>query len=183
MAKALIKMMYKQVIDATKKNTFEKNVLDVSYSEFLLKSQTYNIERKFTTFNQMTDNDGRANSLHYKTGFAVDGLIHKLKNKIPGLKDSLGITDILFEKYQFRILESDTTNKQVHKVAIIYLTDTMTLFDIIGENLVLANGDCSTTHDEFASTFVLKMQPELSIFQWAEVVNGEWSMVSESKNL
>ena len=178
MAKALIKMMYKQVIDAATKNVFEKNVLDASYSEFLLKSQTYNMERKFTTFNQMIENDGRANSLHYKTGFVVDGMIRKLKNKIPGLKDSLGTTDILFDKYQFQVLESDITNKEEHKVALIYRTGTMTLIDIIADHLVLDNGDCSTTHEEFTSTFILKMRPELSIFSWKDKVNSGLSVLN-----
>ncbi|HLK31003.1 MAG TPA: hypothetical protein VKT28_20665 [Puia sp.] len=183
MAKALIKFAFKHVIDFDSQTEFETDVFNDSYSEFLMQSQIYNPEKKFNTIEKMIANNPKANSLHYKVGFAIGLYVKSLNNIILNLKDSLGITNIPFDKFQFHIISSDVTNKEMHKVAVIYRTDTMTLFDIIGENLVLANGDCTATHEEFASVFILKMQPELSIFQWADVVSGELSIVNESKNL
>jgi hypothetical protein len=177
MAKALIKLKFRQIIEYPGQNEFEKNVLHVSYAEFLLKSQAYNREGKYRTFNEMKENDGKANSLHYKIGFVADGFIARLKNKIPGLKDSLDMTDISFEKYQFQLLGSDITNKHAHRIAIIYFTNTMTLFDIIGDYFIIGNYSNSTTHgEEYADTFMLKMQPELSVFNWSEVKKAEWAM-------
>jgi hypothetical protein len=179
MAKAYIKLALKHFIDSNSQTEFERNVFNDSYSEFLMQSQIYNKEKNLNSLEQMIANNPKANSLHYKVGFAIGLYVKSLNNIIPNLKDSLGITNIPFDKFQFHIISSDVTNKEAHKVAVIYRTDTMTLVDIIGENLVLANGDCSATHEEFNATFILKMQPEISIFNWAEVVNREWSMVNK----
>ena len=85
MIKGLIKLAYQQKIDVANKGNFEKNVLSVSYEEFLMKSQAYNPEQKFRTFKEMVLNDERANSLHYKTGFAINNFIQDLNKKIPEL--------------------------------------------------------------------------------------------------
>ncbi|HVM90256.1 MAG TPA: hypothetical protein VMT76_18850 [Puia sp.] len=167
MPKALIKLSYKHIIDSNSETEFEKNVFNDSYAEFLMQSQIYNPEKNFHTFEQMVANNPKANSLHYKVGFAIGLYVKSLNNIIPNLKDSLGVMDIPFDKFQFHITASDISRKTGHKVAIIYRTGTMTLFDIIGENLVLANGDHVAEKDEFVSTFILKMQPELSVFNWA----------------
>lgn len=180
MAKALIKLAFKHIIDSNSQTEFERDIFNDTYSEFLMQSQIYNKEKNCNTLEQMIANNPKANSLHYKVGFAIGLYVKSLNNIIPNLKDSLSITNIPFEKFQFHIISSDTTNKEEHKVAIIYKTDTMTLFDIIGENLVLANADCSTTHEEFNAAFILKMQPELSIFNWAEVENRKWSTVNDN---
>jgi hypothetical protein len=173
MAKALIKLAFKQIIDFNAQTEFEKDIFNDTYCEFLMQSQIYNKEKKHNTFEAMVANNPKANSLHYKVGFAIGLYVQELNNKIPGLKDSLNIQDIPFDKFQFHIISSDVTNKEAHKVAIIYRTDVMTLFDIIGENFILANGDISTTHDEAANTFMVKMQPALSVFSWKALV-GEF---------
>ena len=167
MAKALIKFAYKQVIDANAQGVFEKNVFMDTYSEFLMQSQVYNKDKRFNTLDQMINENPKANSLHYKVGFAIGLYVKELNNLIPGLKDSLGITSIPFENYKLHILASDISNKQAHKVAVIYRTGTCTLFDAIGENLVVAIGDIiNKPETEQYETFVIKMQPELSIFSW-----------------
>ena len=50
MGRALIKLIYKQVIDASSTGDFERNVFNATYHEFKLKSQAYNMEGKFKTF-------------------------------------------------------------------------------------------------------------------------------------
>ena len=89
MSKATIKLAYRQVIDASSKSSFEKNVFNASYSEFLIKSQAYNLERKYKTFSEMKAADGLANSLHYKSGFVIVHFVNGLNNKISGLCDTL----------------------------------------------------------------------------------------------
>ena len=74
MSKATIKLAYRQVIDASSKSSFEKNVFNASYSEFLIKSQAYNLERKYKTFSEMKAALERTNSLHYNSGFVIDYL-------------------------------------------------------------------------------------------------------------
>ncbi|MEO6523611.1 MAG: hypothetical protein ABIN91_18150 [Mucilaginibacter sp.] len=85
MAKALIKLAYKQVINTLSVSDFEQKVFNISYQEFLMKSQAYNIDGKFKTFEEIKTNDGRANSLHYKLSIAVTHIVEELCNKIPGL--------------------------------------------------------------------------------------------------
>jgi hypothetical protein len=166
MPAALIKIAYRQIINAASQNAFEKNILNYSYNEFLLKSQVYNLEGKFKTFTELKANDGRANSLHYKSGFAVGGLIDRLNKKIPFLQDTLG-QPVVFDTYKFEVIESDITNRLLHKVSITYITGVLTLFAAIGECLVLAAGDQLTaTITEPVDSFSLKMQVNLSIVSY-----------------
>ena len=160
MEPATIKICYKQVIDASSTGDFEKQVLKASYEEFLLKSQAYNMEGKFKTFTQLKANDGRANSLHYKLGFAVGYFIDKLNKNIPELRDNLD-NAISFDIARFELIESDITDMAAHKIAINYITTNLILCSMIGEYLVLAKGNANP--DEAVDTFTLKMQPYLSI--------------------
>lgn len=163
MAKALIKLAYKQVIDAASAGEFERNVFRASFQEFLLKSQAYNQNARFKTFSELKANDGRANSLHYKLSFAVLNFIAALNNKIPALKDNAG-NNPAFEEPQFELIESDITDRAAHRVAIHYSTGLLTLLDTVEDYLILAPGDVSG--DEAAETFTLKMQAGLSVIYY-----------------
>ncbi|MFT3909434.1 MAG: hypothetical protein QM737_08425 [Ferruginibacter sp.] len=168
MSKALIKIAYRQVMDASAQNSFEKNVLQFSYEEFKMKSQVYNPEGKFKTFSELKANDGRANSLHYKSGFAVIGFIDSLNKQIPYLTDTLGQT-VLFNSYKFEVIESDITNKLLHKVAITYYSDSLVLFEIIGDCILLAPADkVIESENESVETFMVKMQHGLSVSHYKE---------------
>lgn len=167
MYKAKIKLVYKQVIDAHSESAFEKAIIQASYQEFLLKSQAYNRDGKFKTFSRMKANDGRANSLHYKLSFSVLHFIEQLDNKIPLLKDNLG-NKLAFETAAFELIESHTEDMQLHKVAINYQTETLMLIDFMGEYLLLTKDIPGGS--EPANTFVIKMQPDLSIATYQEIV-------------
>jgi hypothetical protein len=181
MAKALIKLTYRQVIDASSTGSFEKKIFHDSYAEFLMKIQAYNPGKKFTTFSEIVANDGMANSLHYKTSFAVLHHIETLQNKIPGLQDEAGRINIPFVIPEFKVLESSITDKSLHKIAITYITDTITLIDSFGEYLLLALGD--QTHpagNQRLETFTLKLQPGLSIINYKEIVSENLFISSET---
>ena len=166
MQKGLVKLAYRQVINADSKGSFERNVLNTSYEEFFMKSQAYNQEQKFKTFKEIVANDAKANSLHYKSGFAIGTLIQQLNNKIPELRDALD-KSLSFEGYMFEIIDSDITNAAAHKVAIIYTTGTFTCFGTIGDYLLLAEGDkLNQPESEPIETVTLKMQNGLSIFSY-----------------
>ena len=162
MTKAIIKIVYKQTIAASSAiNDFEKACFHSSYEEFLMKSQAYNMDRKLDTFSELKANDGRANSLHYKTGFAVSGYISLLNNKIPQLQNSLGDA-VLFDTYKFELIESSITDKSKHQFAIHYISDSLTLVDSFGDSLLLAYGD-KRNEPIIEETFILKLQQNLSI--------------------
>lgn len=177
MAKALIKIVYRQVITSKNESAFEKQLLKVSYEEFLLKSQAYSRDGSIKTFTAMKAADGRANSLHYKTGFAVDGLINLLNKQIPGLQDSVG-QSVLFDNYRFEVLESDITNANSHTVAIWYYTETLTLLDQFGNYLIVAYGnktlELSTAYPQnIENSFLLLLQTGMSISEYAAICNSD----------
>ena len=168
MRKGLIKLAYRQIIDAGNKGNFERSVLEVSYEEFFMKSQAYNQENKFKTFKEMVANDGRANSLHYKSGFAIGNLIQRLNQKIPELEDTLG-KSVNFEVHQFEIIDSDITNPAAHKVAITYTTGIFTYFGNMGKYMLLAEGDkLNQPPTEPVETFILKAREGLCIISYQQ---------------
>ena len=169
MQKAIIQLTYRQVIDASADTTFEKNVLHFSYEEYKMKSQAYNRDGSIATFTALKAKDGRANSLHYKAGFAIGGLIGGLNNKIPFLRDALG-QPVEFDNHTFEVIESDITNILLHKVAIHFITGWLTLFEIIGDSLLLSKkNDLENGFQKPVETFMLKLQPGLSIINYQEI--------------
>jgi hypothetical protein len=166
MYKAKIKLVYKQVIDALSESAFEKAIIHASYQESLLKSQAYNKEGKFKTFTWMKANDGRANSLHYKLNFSVLHFIEQLDHKIPVVKDNLD-NKLAFKTAVFELIESHTEDSSLHKVAINYQTETLTLIDFMGDHLLLTKDTFESS--EPSETFVIKMQPGLSIMSYQEI--------------
>ncbi len=166
MSKAKIKMVYRQVIDESCQSAFEKAIFQASYDEFLLKSQAYNGEGKFKTFSKIKANDGRANSLHYKLSFSVGHFIAQLNNKTPVIKDNRG-NKMAFEAANFELIESHIEDISLHKVAINYETGLLSLIEIMGEYLLLSADDLPENGP--IDTFVLRMQPDLSIVSYEEV--------------
>jgi hypothetical protein len=172
MQKGLIRLAYQQIIDASSKSGFERSVASTSYNEFIMKAQAYNPEQKWKTFKELVAHDPKANSLHYKSGFAIGNIIQQLNNKIPVLQDALG-RGINFSEHLFEILDSDITTPAAHKVAITYLTGVLTYFGNIGEQMLLAEGDrLDRTEAGPVQTFMLKMQSGLSIFSYQQGRDG-----------
>jgi len=168
MEKVLIQLAYRQIINEQCKGNFEQNILLVSYNEFLLKSQAYNLDRRFNTFREIVNNDGRANSLHYKLSFPVLPFIEQLQKKIPLLKDNAG-KNIVFDNWQFELIDSDVRHRSQHTIAINYYTDTITVIETLGEYMLLAAGDRSDNLTGIADCFVLKMQDGLSITKFQQL--------------
>ncbi|MBW4890019.1 hypothetical protein KXQ82_09840 [Mucilaginibacter sp. HMF5004] len=167
MATALIKLAYRHIIDASAKTDFDRKVFHTTYQEFLMKSQTYNMERKFSTFDEMKSNDGRANSLHYKLAIAANHHVEELKNVMPALHDHMGNT-LKFETPDFKLLASDIADINAHKVAINFITPQLTLFNTISECMILAVGEHRTTSTP-VDTFMLTLQPGLSVISYQEI--------------
>jgi hypothetical protein len=162
MCKALIRLAYKQIIDSSSAGTFEKEVFNDSYAEFLLQMQAYNQEGSCTTFQEVVAANPKASSLHYKTGFAIGLYVKGLHHQIPNLQDSLEQISIPFSTHQFAIIDSDITNKTKHKVSVTYTTDTLLLLDCVGDHLLLSFAGPSKANEEL-ETFLLKLAPNLSI--------------------
>lgn len=173
MKNALIRLSYRQIIDANAQTAFEKEIFNESYNEFMLQVQAYNREQQFSTWEQVKAANPKANSLHYKVGFSIGLFVRELQQRIPGLTDNQD-SPILFAGHQFEIISSDLTSKAVHKVALIYTTGTLTLFGTVGEYLVLAAGDqLSETQQQPVPTFLLKLRSQLSIVDYMQVTAAQ----------
>lgn len=167
MEKALIKLSFRHIIDIQSQTAFEKEVFHESYNEFLMQVQAYNREQQFTTWEQVRAANPKSNSLHYKVGFSIGLFVRGLQQQIPGLTDNLG-NPVLFAGHQFEIIASDITSKAAHKVAIVYTTDTLTLFGIADGYMLLATGDqLAKAQQQQVPTFMLKLQPQLAISGYA----------------
>jgi hypothetical protein len=169
MRKSLIKLAYRQIIDATATGRFEKDVFNDSYSEFLIQIQTYNQVNNYTTWREVRTAIPKSNvTLQYKVGFAIGLYVRELNNQIPGLWDNLERMNVPFADYRFELLESDITNRSAHRVALTYLTDSLTLLGTIGEYMVLALGDKSKETAPL-ETFMVAMRPNLAVLSYQEI--------------
>jgi hypothetical protein len=164
MPKAHIRLAWRQLIDAASTTPFEQQVFHSTWAEFKYQQQSFAKGQDLPTWAAIRETFPKSNPiLPHKVSFSIAGILNKLDNKIPGLQDSLGKQEIPFVQYRFELISSDMNDPMAHKVGIIYLTDVFTLFEIIGDQLLLA---FDPPH-----TFLLKMQPGLSIFSYIEPVS------------
>jgi hypothetical protein len=170
MKNCLITISFKQIIDGSMQGWFEKGVINSSYEEFLLKSQLYNPELKFKTFQEMKTNNPKADSLNYKCGFPVIPFVDLLKNEIPGLKNTID-EPIKFKTHLFQIIDSDITNRLAHTVSITYFTEQLSLIDSFGEYLLLAYGNKFAEHESkpIEDTFLLKVGELISVSNYQSI--------------
>lgn len=126
------------------------------------------MEGKYASFSEMVNNNGKANSLHYKLSFPVLPYIDALNKNMPLLTDNAG-KKIVFDNWEFQLIESDIKNNAAHKVAVIYYTGTITVLETLGEYMLLAVGDKSESLEDATDTFVLKMQDGLSITKYQQL--------------
>lgn len=167
MTPARIRLAYRQLIDAASAQTpFARDVFTDSYNEFRLQIQTYNPDGRFTTWQQVRTAVPQSDpTLPVKVGFAIGLYIRELNGQTPGLTDTLG-QPVAFVEHQFALLDSDITDRTQHRVALTYLTDTLTWLGSVGNYLLLAPGDQRNATDT-TDTFMLEMQPNLSIVSYA----------------
>ncbi|GAB2569630.1 hypothetical protein [Spirosoma areae] len=170
MTSARIRLGFRQVIDAGNAQTsFERDVFADSFNEFRLQIQTYNPDNQFTTWQQVREAVPQSNpTLPVNVGFAVGLYVRELNGQMPGLTDTFG-QPVAFTEHRFDLLDSDITDRTKHRVALTYLTDTLTLVGTVGSYLLLAFPSQPETTDSqppVLETFVIEMQPNLSIVSY-----------------
>ena len=178
MFRAKIKLVYKQEINNQSESAFEKAIFRTTYEEFLLKSREFNLGGHLKTFSGKKENDDRANSLHYKLNFSVSPWITQLNNEIPLISDNLG-NKLSFGTTQFELIESHIEDITMHKVAVYYETAPLTLVEFMGEYLLLAHGN--KAENMLSETFVLKMQPNLSIVCYRGIAHPHMAWIASQQ--
>lgn len=166
MAKALIKLAYRQIITHESSSAFEKNVFNDSYGEFLLQIQSYNPEKKYTTWQAIQAEVPKAKqNIPYKVNFAIGLYVQSLQNQIPAPLDNAGVRSLPFVSHEFGILASDITDRLRHEVSLTYFTDVMTLYEVVGEYMIMAVGD-QRDNPASVETMTIRMQPNLTVVEY-----------------
>lgn len=164
---ASIRLTYRQLIDHTASSEFEKAIFEDSYAELLMQAQRYNKDNQFTRLRDIIGHDPKANSLHYKVGFAVGLYIRQLNQSVPGLTDTLGNLAIPFSEYAFALVDSDLSHKQQHLVSITYISGPLLFFGSVGNNLIVSSDNVSVLEQQgWASTFLLPLYEGLTISEY-----------------
>ncbi len=169
MIKKIIRLCYRKIINASSQTAWDKYVFESTYTEFLLQSQFYNREKKYTSFSDIVHHTPAAGKLHFLVSAAITGYLHQLEEKIPDITDTLGKQVLPFKNYRFEIINSDTKNKASHQVAINFFSEPLVWHDTIENFLLLSAFGTEKTSDGIL-TQLLQLQPFLSIYSLKESI-------------
>jgi hypothetical protein len=165
MPKAHIRLAYRQLIDATATTPFEQQVFNATWSEFRIQQQSFSKGQPLFTWAEIRNTFPKSNpALPFKVSFSIAGIINGLDKKIPGLQDTLGIQTIPYLQHRFELIKSDVNDVSQHQVSITWISPEMALYEVIGDQLLLAL--------EAPQTFMLKMQPGLSIISYESALTS-----------
>jgi len=162
MQKRSIRLSYRKIIDAQCRKTWEQQVFEDSYTEFLLQAQYYNQGKKYSTFGELLTYVPGAERLHFLVNPSVMPHLLPLNGKMPDMLNATGQHFLPFKNFRFEIINSNIRQKAQHQVAINFLSEPLTWYDTIGSQLLVAIND---TPDEEGRvpTEMFSMQPFLCI--------------------
>jgi hypothetical protein len=163
----VIRLLYRKIIDASSQSAWEKLVFNDSYTEFLMQAQLYNQEKKYSTFGELIAYVPNAEKLHFLVSGSVVGYLKQLNRKVPDILNNSGKFFLPFSNYKFEIINSDIKDKSKHQVAVNFMSEPLTWYDTIGNQLLVAL-DTTPVNDEIL-TEQFAMQPFLSIYSLKEI--------------
>jgi len=169
MPKGIIRLCYRKIIDASSDKQWDKYVFESSYKEFLMQSQFYNQEKKYSRFSELVNNISSSEKLHFLVSTAVIGYLKQLNSVVPDITNNMGKQFLKFNNFQFEIIESDVKDKQIHRVAINFYSDPMIWHNTI-DNFLLVSQINEEKNEDGALTHLLQLQPFLSIYSLKEEV-------------
>jgi len=169
MNKKIIRLCYRKIIDASAQQVWDKYVFESSYAEFMLQSQFYNQEKKYTSFSELLINVKGAEKLHFLVSAAVTGYLQQLDYKIPDILNNLGKHFLVFKNYQFEIINSDIKTKSRHQVAINFFSEPLIWHDTLNNYLLVSPVNEEKNNDGLLTNLV-QLQPFLSIYSLKEEV-------------
>jgi hypothetical protein len=167
MAKKIIRLCYRKVIGASSQKTWDKYVFDSTYTEFLMQSQYYNQEKKYSSFGELIQNVPGTEKLHFLVSAAIVGYLKQLDGVIPDILNNLGKHFLKFTGYRFEIINSDIQNKTNHQVAINFFSEPLAWHDTVGGYLLVSplNGE---KNEDGILTDLVQLQSFLSIYSLKE---------------
>nr|WP_199156868.1 hypothetical protein [Pedobacter sp. ASV2] len=162
MAKKIITLCYRKIIDVDNTNLWDKYVHEDSFTEFKMQAQFYNQEQRYKTFAELILNVPDANKLNFLVSAAITGYIQQLKSIIPDVLDNLGRRFLTFENFKFEIINSDIDSIQKHKIGINFFSTPMIWHDTIDNQLLVSQVKESDEEEIFTNLF--QIQPFVSIY-------------------
>lgn len=163
MSEKIIRLCYRKIIDTSSQELWDKYVYDSSYKEFLLQSQFYNQEKKYTRFSDLLLYVKGAEKLHFLVSAAVTGYLQQLGNKIPDIRNNQAKLFLTFTDYQFEIIQSDIKNKSHHRVSISFYSESLIWHASPGNFLLVSPANIIAGSDGHLCT-LLQLQPYLDIY-------------------
>jgi hypothetical protein len=165
MPKPVIRLVYRQYIDATATTPFDQKIFNATWSEFLIQRQSFSKGLELYTWEDIRRTFPKSDpALPYKVGFSIAGTLNAQNGRIPGLPDTLGECSIPFECYRFQLVASDARDRSAHRITITYHTGDLTLLEALGDYLLLTQKP--------PQTLLLKLQPGLSIVSYTPSPQG-----------
>lgn len=171
MPKATVRLAYRQIIDCRSATPFEQKLFAITFAEFGIQQQSFSKGQPYYTWASLRENMPRSqHALPFKVSFAIAGLISTLQNRIPDLQDALGNEDIPFAQHRFSLIASDVRDPTAHIVSLTWITGDLTLYEIIGNQLLLSHEPPQTFQLDMnmdrSSPFQGLRQPGLSIISY-----------------
>ena len=163
MAARIIRLCYRKIINASSQKPWDNYVFESSYQEFMMQSQFYNQEKKYSSFAELLVNVPGAEKLNFLVSAAVTGYVQQLKGIVPDILDNLGRHFLKFKEFRFEIISSDIKNKPGHQVAINFFSEPLQWQATINDHLLLSSLD-SERHGGAILTQLVQVKPFLSIY-------------------
>ena len=165
MAKGIIRLCYKKVIDVHAQKTWERNVFEDTYMEFFMQSQFYNQEEKYQTFQELIANVPAADKLHYLVSTAAINYIRQLNNLMPDITNVHEQLCVPFTNFRFEIVQSHMQSKEEHIIVIYFYSEPITWIDTIDNQLLVAYGNQTEVlqSGKEITTDLITLQPLVSI--------------------
>lgn len=175
MAKGLIQLCYRKIIDVSSEKAWDKYVFEDTWMEFFMQAQTYTQDGKYHTFQEISDNVPAANGMTYMVSTAAINYIRQLKDIVPDIANVYGKLCLPFKRFKFEIIYSDVRDKTSHKVAIYFYSEPITWIDTLDGKLLLAYGDQreALKCGQEVETELISLQPYLNI---SSVILGSQSV-------
>jgi len=168
--KGLIRFGYEKIIDASSPGSWEKYVHADTYTEFLVQSQLYNRNGKYSTLPEMLKNDPPAEKLHFLVSSAAIGYLKQLNNFIPDIRNNNGNLFLPFTSYRFEILQSDISDPRKHIVSIKFISEPLLWHDTVGDLLLVSSRGNRSVNEEF-HTEMVRLRPFFSIYSFQKMTD------------
>lgn len=127
-----------------------------------MQAQLYNQQGKYRSLGELLHHVPAAEKLHFLVSASIVGYLQQLNHKIPDIVTTPGKQFLVFNHYNFELINSDIKNKNDHQVAITFFSEPLIWLDTIADQLLLAEPAQPTTVDGHLIHMV-KLQPFLGI--------------------